>query len=124
MESKPTYAQEGDVITFLENGIAKLAYGSGTKAETRLVLAREVFQADRPISIADVPVHVTERQTPRTVVKRAYRAQAHRHCDLSLASLEMPEIGDPTIRDLEERLAERGADMRRRLADEAKRLKA
>lgn len=124
MENKTTYAQEGDVITFLENGCAKLAYGSGTKAETRLVLAREIIQADRPISISEVPVHVTERETPRTVVKRAYRAQATRHCDLSFASLELPEVGDPKIRDLEERLAARGADMRRRLADEAKRLQA
>jgi len=117
-----TYVQKGDVVTFLSEGTAKFGFGKGVNTESRLVSPGEIYLPERPTSVSDVDVTVARGVPPRTVMKRAYRPQNSRTCDLSLTSLELPSIEDARAKELERKLAERGAAMKQKLADMAKRL--
>jgi len=117
-----TYATQGDVVTFLDSGLAKLGYGKGTTAQEIAVQAGEVMAVDRPTSIANVDVHVASPRVPRTINKRRFRPQHTRHCDLSFAKLELPAVGDPKLRELEAKLKERGDTLKARLRTESTRL--
>lgn len=51
------------------------------------------------------------------------RPHRHRTCGENFVGFEFPDVVNPETRRLEERLAERGAIMRRKVEDEAQRLK-
>lgn len=117
------YLNIGDVVTFLESQMVKVTYGK--KAATEFVVASgDVWSIDEPTKIIGETFHVSAPKVPRTISKRAYRQQPVRTCDVSLATLELPDTSDPLVRDLEARLEMRGAAMKARLLAETQKLKA
>ena len=112
----------GAVVTFLESGTARFSFGKGKTAQELLVHAGEVMEIDQVTKIEGVDVHITPPKQRRTIAKRAHRPQKLRTCDFSFAQLELPDVGDQSLKDLETKLNERGALLRAKLAGEAKRL--
>lgn len=118
------YADYGDVLTMKEDGVLKLSFGQGRKSEEHSLVRGQLFTFGEPTKAeCNVAFHISALRPSRRVLKRAYREQAARHCSPSFTELEMPEIGNPVARDIEARLAARGASLKQRLADAAAKLK-
>lgn len=78
---------------------------------------------------------VTAPQAPERLVKAPHalfdrvkaklqpRAQSLRYCGEPLLTFELPALVDPALVSLEQRLQDRGDAVKRRLQDEAKRLR-
>lgn len=113
---------KGDTVTFLEDGKVTVKV-EGAKAYKQEVAAGEVVTMTQSADVDGVLMYVERAPVGRVTLKRKQRHQTVRTCDLSMATLEAPPPPDAEARRIEAILAERGAQMRARLAHEAERLK-
>lgn len=123
-EPKNLYLAAGDVMTVVEAGNLKMAFGSGRKAEEYFCAIGDHFEIREPTKISgDAKVHVKKAPINRVVRKSMALEQPVRQCSASFATLELPDIADPVVRELENKLEQRGALLRHRLAIESEKLK-
>lgn len=117
------YLEPGDLLTAVEDCQVTLSYGQGKKTDDMLFSSGDVFEASVPTKVTGGRFHLSRARIARVAAKRKFREQFVRQCSLSIAALEMPDIGDPTVRQIEEELALRGAERKARLARAAASLK-
>lgn len=116
--------KSGDTVTVMEAGKLRMTYGQGRRADEIEVEEGEIVTISEACKIDGPEVIIWHAPRSRIALKRAALQQKPRYCGDKILKLEMSDPVNPLVRDIEQKLADRGAIMRALINAEAERLKS